>query len=198
MRRSLRAIEVVLAVAREDERTSSWSGQSGVPLAWAGPEIAAEVESYAEEARGQGKGLVLDFDDFGKGSARVNALVPRQALGILLDNAIRHAVPGRIDVNARVEGSELVMRVRDQGPGLSATQSSAIRNLGAGLGLRLLHALLARVDGGCEVEIDSPRAPASPCIFRSSWTRRPPAGLNRRVPDVDGSISVRGTTYTYG
>jgi signal transduction histidine kinase len=151
LQRSLRGVEVVLAVARGGRATTP-GRQQRLPLSAIGPELAAEVESFADEARAQEKWIVLDFDEFRERTERVDALVLRQALAILLDNAIRHAVAGRIDVTARVESAGLVVRVRDQGPGFAASRQANGGHQGSGLGLRLVDALLVRVGGRRAVE----------------------------------------------
>jgi signal transduction histidine kinase len=43
----------------------------------------------------------------------------RQLVGILVDNAIRHAPAGsRVDVRVRTDGSDAVLVVEDEGPGI--------------------------------------------------------------------------------
>jgi two-component system phosphate regulon sensor histidine kinase PhoR len=50
-----------------------------------------------------------------------------QALGNLLDNAAKFSPPGTaIDVNAEVKGSEVVLSVRDRGPGISPEHWSRV------------------------------------------------------------------------
>jgi two-component system, LytTR family, sensor kinase len=56
----------------------------------------------------------------------LDVLVPSMILQPLVENAIRHGVekmtePGRIEIEAVLEGNTLVMRVSDNGPGESAT-----------------------------------------------------------------------------
>jgi Signal transduction histidine kinase len=43
----------------------------------------------------------------------------RQLVGILVDNAIRHAPPGtRVDVQVRTDGTDALLTVDDAGPGI--------------------------------------------------------------------------------
>lgn len=154
LQRSLRAVEVVLTVARENLGDGAAPG-ARVELSRVGPEIAAEVESFASEAAHRGKRLVTalaDLRDADQG-AGVDALVLRQALAILLDNAIRHAVPGEVQVEARQVGPALVVHVRDQGPGLRSGSSASE---GAGVGLELARTLVRRGGGEIRVERDGP------------------------------------------
>jgi two-component system sensor histidine kinase AdeS len=83
----------------------------------------------------------------------------RQALLALLDNAKRHARPGRIDVVLRIEGERVRLSVADQGPGLTPDfaryafepfrrymeQGDSAK--GSGLGLSVVR-VIARAHGG--------------------------------------------------
>ncbi|MCA0375773.1 MAG: histidine kinase [Gemmatimonadetes bacterium] len=80
------------------------------------------------------------------------ALVPAFALQPLVENALLHGIarqagPGVIDIGARIapaaEGDQLVLTVRDTGPGLRAPSASR----GTGTGLANLRARLARLYG---------------------------------------------------
>jgi two-component system, LytTR family, sensor kinase len=77
------------------------------------------------------------------------ALVPNLILQPLVENAVKHGVGnkvgvGRIEVRARREGNDLVLGVRDDGPGLSgaATPPSS-----GGVGLRNVRARLEELYG---------------------------------------------------
>jgi signal transduction histidine kinase len=87
-----------------------------------------------------------------------------QALGNLVENALRHAEGGsRIDLAARSEGETIVVSAADNGPGIVADRrQEALRRFGrldpsrhatgSGLGLSLVEAA-ARLHGG-RVELD--------------------------------------------
>jgi two-component system LytT family sensor kinase len=85
----------------------------------------------------------------------LDALVPTMVLQPLVENAIRHGVEkldagGRIEIEAVPENGELVLRVRDNGPGpasdpLEAGQS---REEAGGVGLRNTVARLEQLYGG--------------------------------------------------
>ena len=67
----------------------------------------------------------------------LDAAVPNFLLQPLVENAVRHGIAqkvggGRVEISARREGDELVLVVRDTGPGLSAAKLTAL-NTGVGL-----------------------------------------------------------------
>jgi len=72
---------------------------------------------------------------------------PTFALQTLVENAVRHSIAnrvegGRVEITARVEGHQFLLRVRDDGPGPGAPS-----NGGTGYGLRALEERLAAVFG---------------------------------------------------
>jgi LytS/YehU family sensor histidine kinase len=80
-------------------------------------------------------------------SSIVQAAVPRFLLQPLVENALRHGIArrgdaGLIEIRGRREGEQLVLTVRDDGPGLSATPAST-----AGVGLSNIRARLAELYG---------------------------------------------------
>ena len=67
----------------------------------------------------------------------LDAAVPNFLLQPLVENAVRHGIAqkiggGRVEISARHDGDELVLVVRDTGPGLSAEKRTALRT-GVGL-----------------------------------------------------------------
>ncbi len=75
-------------------------------------------------------------------------MVPSMILQPLVENAIRHGVekmvePGRIEIEALVEGEMLVLRVSDNGPGDEEPSDSS----GGGVGLRNTRARLEQLYG---------------------------------------------------
>jgi LytS/YehU family sensor histidine kinase len=80
--------------------------------------------------------------------AALDALVPALVLQPLVENAIRHGIEkleggGRVAIEATVEGSSLVLRVRDNGPG----SVPAARDGRHGVGLSNTTARLERLYG---------------------------------------------------
>ncbi|MBA4157765.1 MAG: HAMP domain-containing histidine kinase [Gemmatimonadetes bacterium] len=171
LQRSLRAIEMVLTLARADASGDGASARAAVPLR---EEIEAEIASFAHEAGSRGKTLVAELDGVAPGAFTVNVLVLRQVLAILLDNAVRYAVPGPVRICAWVEDGVVEITVADTGPGLSAHRGGAPRSDGSGLGLRLCSALLGEAGGGLRTRHDGPdgteflvRLPAAPAASRA-------------------------------
>lgn len=156
LHRSLRAIEMVLTLARAETNGNGARQRSAVAPVRLRDEIAAEIGSFQYEAEARSKRLVAELDGVGAGTYHVNSLVLRQALAILLDNAVRYAVAGPVRVSAQVARTVLEVRVEDSGPGLSTHRSEAAEPAGSGLGLRLSSALLARAGGSLRIEQDSP------------------------------------------
>ena len=78
----------------------------------------------------------------------LDMMVPSMILQPLVENAIRHGVekmtdPGRVEIEAMLEGDTLVLRVRDDGPGEAAPPDSPI----GGVGLRNTRARLEQLYG---------------------------------------------------
>jgi signal transduction histidine kinase len=153
LQRSLRAIEMVLSLGREELGTDA-DAPSMLRSVSLRHEIGEEVASFAYEAQARGKTLELELTELGGTRHLVNVAVLRQALAIPLDNAVRYAAPGRIRVTARTIGERLEVRVEDGGPGISAHRGGGAPS-GSGLGLRLCGTLLARAGGALHVERDS-------------------------------------------
>ncbi len=87
----------------------------------------------------------------------------RQVLGNLLSNAVKCTARGAIDLDASRRGSEIVLAVRDTGPGIEAEELAAIfkpfcrgrsygRARGLGLGLAIAGEIAEVLGGRIEVE----------------------------------------------
>lgn len=151
LRRSLRAIQLVLDSARGE--LTDPSERVARPRVDAGAEIRDEVAAFAEEAHRSAKELHCDLP---AGSlARVDPAVLRQSVAILIDNAIRYAVPGPIRVSATVDERAVHVHVRDSGPGLSRRRAEGGSGSGEGLGLRLCALLAQRAGGALDVVRDA-------------------------------------------
>jgi signal transduction histidine kinase len=80
----------------------------------------------------------------------------------LIDNALDAIGPGgRVEVNARREGGDILVQVSDDGPGIPESARPHIFDLffttkplgeGTGLGLGIVHSLVRRHSGGIEVD----------------------------------------------
>ena len=79
-------------------------------------------------------------------SHALSAMVPNLILQPIVENAVRHGVarqthPGQITIRARREGERLIMRVEDNGPGLS------VQSNGSGIGISNTRARLEQFYG---------------------------------------------------
>ncbi len=121
-------------------------------------EVAIDViELYRPLAEDKEMRIATELD--GSQSVNGNAQLLAQAVANLIDNAIKYTPRGgRIEVNVRRRGAELVVIVADSGPGIPAADraramersrrlANAVGTDGSGLGLALVVAV-ARLHGG--------------------------------------------------
>ncbi|MXN80278.1 HAMP domain-containing protein, partial [Burkholderia sp. 4701] len=80
-------------------------------------DVKAVVEVFGDALQAAGQHLVLDLDHR---PMRCDPMRIRQALLALLENARRHAVPGAIRIQTRLEQGTCHLRVEDDGPGIPA------------------------------------------------------------------------------
>ena len=103
--------------------------------------------------------------------AALDALVPNLILQPLMENALKHGVDriegtGRIEILASREGEDVVLRVRDNGPGVNGGGGATSDAARAGIGLRNTMERLEQLygDGGCftlrSIDGDTPGAEA--------------------------------------
>ena len=99
-------------------------------------------------------------------TAPINAVLLEQAVGNLIDNAIKYSGEGtRVEVTATAEAEGIAIRVRDEGPGIEQRHLGRIferfyrvdqarsRALGGtGLGLAIVKHIAQAHGGGVEVE----------------------------------------------
>jgi signal transduction histidine kinase len=152
----LKLIERILTVARLER------GELAPDLA--GVDVAELIESVAGDYRGAAHrvGLTLETtaDRTSDGMWRLDGGYVRQALGHLLDNAIRHTPRGSVRLEVRAAGKGLEFRVIDTGVGIAparlpdlfgkfvqADDSSTRTTEGAGVGLTLARGLVEAMAG---------------------------------------------------
>ena len=109
-------------------------------------ELTAEAAAFEPEAVARGKRLQLDLSGLREPRMAVDSRVLKQAVAILVDNAMRHAVPGRVRLSAARDDGTVVVVVEDEGPGLGRAGASD-PSVGRGLGLALCEALVRRAGG---------------------------------------------------
>jgi two-component system, OmpR family, sensor kinase len=149
--RLCRLAEDLLVLARADDQ--------GLPIRRerlpAAELLTAMRDRYAQQAADAGRPLEIRADD--QLELHVDRLRAEQALGNLIENALRHG-RGRILLLARRRDGRVELHVRDQGPGFPPdfidrafdrfTRSDPARQgPGAGLGLAIVD-VIARAHGG--------------------------------------------------
>ena len=98
----------------------------------------------------RGAGIALRFESIGEsedrsldGDTRREVLLAFQEL---VHNAVKHAACGRLDVRLQVEGTDLLLRVSDDGAGFDASIPSE------GSGLASVHRRVRRLGGHCRFD----------------------------------------------
>ena len=116
--------------------------------------LAIEQVRFSDRLR-----VVMDVDDTLK-----DAAVPPFLLQPLVENALRHGIArrdnaGRIEVSARREGDDLVLEVRDDGPGIDGL--AGLRDGSNGVGLANVRERLTTMYGsGARLTLQSPTGAA--------------------------------------
>lgn len=145
-------VEDLLALARMDEVREA--PRERVDLAAILEEVCADARATAPERE-----VELDLPGEGEGVLRGDPDALRQLAGNLIANALRHG-EGAVEVALRREGGELLLTVRDHGPGLPAGSENDVFERfwrageardrpsgGAGLGLAIVAGVAASHGG---------------------------------------------------
>jgi heavy metal sensor kinase len=164
-----RLVQALRAVGAETDRLTQLAAdllllarlaEGAVPIRRADVEVGDLLESvatrFARRAQEERRSIEVD----GSGRAYVDRLRLEQALGNLVENALRHG-QGTIRVSARPDNGSLLLEVRDEGRGFSDKfaehaferfrRADASRtSTGAGLGLAIV-AAVALAHGGSAV-----------------------------------------------
>lgn len=145
--------------------------------------LAAVADEWRPAVRAAGRTLKLRVPD--GLLARVTPARLREAVGALVDNALRHGA-GPITISARAVDGTLLVEVTDNGPGIPDQLVPHVFDRGVsvgsstGLGLALARALV-EADGG-RLELSRPRPPVFTIFLPAAragdvvGTARPPAG----------------------
>ncbi|KND30178.1 sensor histidine kinase [Streptomyces acidiscabies] len=142
------------------------------------PVIEAQVEVWRPVAEG-----ALVLSRVGEGVVACTADELAQVMDILVDNAIKYG-GGRVEVSSRATGTEVVIEVRDDGPGLSAGELACAGTRfwraerhrevrGSGLGLAIAERLVAGHGGRIEFEAGVPRGLAVRAVLPQQEGRTP-------------------------
>lgn len=158
--RSAHLVNQLLTLARAEPESASLQGQVPVDLRRMAQEVTAELVPRALQA-----GIDLGFDEaeVEPGATppplrvRGIALLLREALVNLVDNAIRYAgARASITVRVRAEGEQVLVEVEDDGPGIPASEREHVFERfvranadgdGCGLGLAIVREIVERHAG---------------------------------------------------
>jgi two-component system sensor histidine kinase TctE len=153
--RSAHLVNQLLTLARAEPESGGGPGRSPVELARLVREVTAEMVPRATRA-GADLGIG-DADDERPLEVDGTALLLREALCNLIDNAIRYAGRGAVvTVRCHRDGSDAVVEVEDDGPGLSAADRERVlerfvrathEGTGCGLGLAIVREVVERHGG---------------------------------------------------
>lgn len=161
----IRQIEGMARIA-DDLRTISLAASDRLELCIAPVDLGAEAASVVEVMQPDfaDAGMTLELDTS-------TCMVPadgeriRQALIALLDNARRYAGKGHVLVQVRSTRDRGILRVKDEGPGISpelvsraftlferGEESRSRRSGGSGLGLSVVEAIMAAHGGTVRID----------------------------------------------
>lgn len=178
--RLARLFQNILEMARID------AGAVSTEARWAHPtEIIAAARDHVEQTIQQHR-LEIDVDP--DVPVRLDPRLTATALAHVLENAAQYAPAGSvIRVNARITAEGLVIQVRDQGPGIPATDlthlferfyrghTGKVRVSGTGVGLSIARGLLA-VEGARIWAENHPDGGAQFTIVVPATTKEPASG----------------------
>lgn len=146
----------------EDLRVVSLNDSGHLQLDLAPTRIAEDVSSTVQAFAShlQARGFSLQVELEAQDVAVCDAFRLRQALSVLLENALNHADPGVLTISARVKDGLFTVSVEDVGPGISPDIASSVFEAfrrgdpsrsrssgGSGLGLAVVKAI-AEAHGG--------------------------------------------------
>jgi two-component system sensor histidine kinase TctE len=165
--RSAHLVSQLLALARAEPEAAMAQSRTRFDLQRLAREVAAEQVPRAIAA-----GIDLGSDeDEGEPAATPlhvlgNAMLIREALVNLVDNAIRYAGRGAsVTVSAHAEGSDAVVTVEDTGPGLPEADRERVferfvrathEGTGCGLGLAIVKEIVERSRGSVSLQSVQP------------------------------------------
>jgi two-component system sensor histidine kinase TctE len=161
--RSAHLVNQLLTLARAEPESGAAQGRMRVDLARLVADLCAELVPRARQA-----GVDLGLDDNAPGPVPVqgNALLLREAISNLVDNAIHYA--GRnsaVTVRVCARAGSAVVEVEDNGPGIAAPDRERVFERfarathvgdGCGLGLAIVREIVERHGGAVALESVQP------------------------------------------
>jgi two-component system sensor histidine kinase TctE len=165
--RSAHLVNQLLTLARAEPESANLQDRQPVDLLRLARELTAETVPRALQA---GVDLGLDEAEAGDGGAvtvQGIALLLREALANLLDNAIRYAGKGSsVTVRVRQHAGQALLEVEDNGPGVPKAELEHVvqrfvratqDGTGCGLGLAIVREIVERHDGQFQLQAVQPR-----------------------------------------
>ena len=186
--RMKRLVEDLLSLARGDE---------GLPLELCTHNLGVVADEAVKAARASDQGLSISYTPPSKPvSVSFDRGRIRQVADILLDNAVRYAPEGEVEVAVRERDGWAELEVSDTGAGMPAEQVSRIFERfyrvdaarapgGAGLGLSIARQIAEAHRG--RIDVGSKPGEGSTFTLRIPRNRYPSEAADARVPDERGS-----------
>ena len=152
--RSAHLVNQLLTLARAEPESAAAQGRTRVDLARLATDLCAEMVPRARQA-----GIDLGIDDAMDTATPVlgNALLLREAIANVVDNAIRYAGRGStVTVRCAARTGEVVVEVEDDGPGIAPAEHARVFERfarathdgdGCGLGLAIVKEIVERHGG---------------------------------------------------
>lgn len=190
--RMQRLVEGLLLLARGDEA-------SGLVLAPA--DLGPIVLAATDEAATLGDAVALVVEGDGPWPVNIDTDAMRQVLGVLLDNARRHAPGAPVTFQLKEEGNEIVLEIADAGSGIAPDHLPHVferfyrgdhsrTGRGAGLGLAIAHDLVTRQGGTIRVMSEVGEGTSFTIRFpRAPWVSSAVTGMPETAPPADGRRS---------
>ncbi len=164
--RSAHLVNQLLTLARAEPESAAAQARTRIELARLAGELTAEWVPRARQA-----GIDLGFDDGDGRSASLavhgNALLLREAVANLIDNALRYAGRGAaVTVRVRAVGPDVQVEVEDDGPGIPPADRervferfarATLQGDGCGLGLAIVKEIVERHGGQVALEGAAPK-----------------------------------------
>jgi len=151
----VRLVEQLLALARQDPDVPVEAREVDLVSV-----ARSAVDGHAASAQAQGLSLGLDLP---ASPVQVRGDPPglRTLLDNLIDNAVRYAPSGRIDVRVVREDGSAILEVQDSGPGIPAAERARVFDRfyrgegvaqgGSGLGLAIVKRIAEKHGGRVEL-----------------------------------------------